>query len=331
MKKTIRKRLRLAGICVAVLLVGIGIWQHHLIWVLMCNWFQETSHLPDSTAWSGGTSLERIAYAGESENQYLDLYLPDSEEPLPLLFLIHGGGFIGNDSQSRQAQFMFRYFRDHGFACASVNYRLAQEAPYPAAVEDVRSALHYLAEHHEEYHLDMERIAVWGESAGGYLAARLAVTEDTVQIRALVDHYGIMDFPSTEGQFMDEGIPRFVRTIANGWMDSYLEGFDSCEEFWTRKVMDAWTEEERQDISAIRHAEKNVNTELKSLILHGDADILVPYDQSFMLHQALMETCGEDRAKLELVHGYPHAGDAFYSDRQLEHVEAFLRSALKMP
>ena len=53
------------------------------------------------------------------------------------------GGFVYNDSQSRQAQLMYRYFRDHGYACASVNYRLAQEAAFPAGVEDVKSAIRF--------------------------------------------------------------------------------------------------------------------------------------------------------------------------------------------
>ena len=47
---------------------------------------------------------------------------------------IHGGGFISNDARSRQANLMIQYFRNHGYACASVNYRLAQEAPFPAAI-----------------------------------------------------------------------------------------------------------------------------------------------------------------------------------------------------
>ncbi len=84
--------------------------------------------------WAGGREMLHIPYAADSASQYLDLYLPDQEGKLPLLILVHGGGFILGDSQSRQTQWMYRYFRKHGFACASVNYRLAQEAPWPAAV-----------------------------------------------------------------------------------------------------------------------------------------------------------------------------------------------------
>ena len=91
-----------------------------------------------------------------------------------------------------------------------------------------------------------------------------------------------------------------------------------------------WSEAEKQEISVIRHAENCVNKDLKSLILHGDADIMVPYEQSYMLRDALTLSCGKGRTNLEILHGFPHAGDAFYSNEQLARVESFLRSALNM-
>ena len=117
---------------------------HEATRVVFHNLFAATEKLDDSTEWSGGTSYEKLAYSDVSENDYMNLYVPDAEEPMPLMVLVHGGGFVYNDCESRQAQFMYRYFRDHGYACASVNYRLAQEASFPAALEDVKAAVRFL-------------------------------------------------------------------------------------------------------------------------------------------------------------------------------------------
>ena len=80
------------------------------------------------------------------------------------------GGFVYNDSQSRQAQLMYRYFRDHGYACASVNYRLAQEAAFPAGVEDVKSAIRFLRANAEKYGYDPERFAIWESQLGVFIS-----------------------------------------------------------------------------------------------------------------------------------------------------------------
>jgi len=141
-------------------------------------WHNATAfNLPMNTdPWTDGQELTRISYAEDSDSQYLDLYLPEGEEKPPLFVLVHGGGFVFGDSQTRQVQWMYRYFRDHGYACATVNYRLAQEAAYPAAVEDVKAAVRFLRANAGVYGYDADKIAIWGESAGGYLATMAAVT-----------------------------------------------------------------------------------------------------------------------------------------------------------
>ena len=324
-----KRTMMIIAVILIILALMIVVF-HHLIWVLWMNWFPEKVTLGDTESWQGGTIYEKLPYADDHESQYLDLYIPDTQGKKPLFLLIHGGGFVGNDSQSRQARLMVNYFRDHGFVCASVNYRLAQEAPYPAAVEDVHLALLYLAEHGEEYGIDVSKVAVWGESAGAYLAAREAVTEKDVPITALVAHYGIYDFTSTKEQFRSEGMPRLVVNIANDWQNGLVGDFDSFEEYWLRKAESEWSEEDKLDQSVLHHAQQSADPSLRSLLLHGDADITVPYDQSYLLRDVLTERCGSDHVTMELIHGYSHASDGFYSDERLSDIEAFLREALDM-
>lgn len=332
---------------VLLVVAMIAVANAKLIWTIGSNLTQPTVPLDESTDWAGGSTYEHIAYAADSDSQYLDLYVPDSDTPAPLFVLVHGGGFVSGDSQTRQAQFMYRYFRDHGFACASTNYRLAGEASFPAAIEDVKAAVRFLGQHGDEYGYDVSKTAIWGESAGGYLAVMTAVsapdafdgvncigeTADShfpqVRISALVDNYGVMDFPAMSPEFEKQGIPKFIRNIANSWLDTGDTGFTSCEELWMNKAFSDWTDEEKQISSVWWHAAqgKSENMGLRTLILHGDADMTVPYAQSVELHRIMAEQYGSENVTLELFHGCSHAGDRFYSPEQLARVEQFIRGS----
>ena len=186
----------LAGAVAAAAVLTAGI-NHKATYAVFKNLTARKLKLDENAPWSGGRIYEHLPYAGDSESQYLDLYIPNIGQDLeqdpeqdsrqdtkpgfekPGLFvMVHGGGFIAGDSQSRQSILMYRYFRDHGYACASINYRLAQEAPFPAGVEDVKAAVRFLQSHADEYGYDASRTAIWGESAGGYLAMTEAFSNE---------------------------------------------------------------------------------------------------------------------------------------------------------
>jgi acetyl esterase/lipase len=102
-----------------------------------------------------------------SNSHALDLYLPaDFPRPLPLIVCIHGGGWVMGDKS------MFPNFLlpNMGYAVASINYRLASEAPFPAQIDDCWSAIDWLIANHKLYGIDETRIGLWGGSAGGHLA-----------------------------------------------------------------------------------------------------------------------------------------------------------------
>lgn len=314
-------------LAVLAILVLLALIHYHLTWTVFCNMFSPKTAIGETLAWEGGR-YERVSY-GESESQYIDLYLPDNTENAPLFVIVHGGGFIANDSQSKQARFMIRYFRDHGFACASVNYRLAAEAPFPAACDDVRDAVHFLDEHAADYGYNAEKIGIFGESAGGYLATREALTESQSDIAALVSYYGAYQMESIEEQFREQGIPQWIRSLANGWANGNLGGYDSCEEYWVRKASADWTQEDRNAVGVQYIAENTAeNPELQAYLLYGTADITVPYAQSIHMAEALSARYGADHVTLEQKDGMIHADDRMYSDEQLQTLEQFLRTAL---
>ncbi|MBQ9033176.1 MAG: alpha/beta hydrolase [Lachnospiraceae bacterium] len=312
--------------------------------------------LDENAAWSGGRVYERVPYAGDSDSQYLDLYIPDggaeTNSAKPRLFvLVHGGGFISNDSQSRQAILMYQYFRDHGYACASVNYRLAQEAPFPAGLEDVKAAVRFLQSHAEDYGYDASRTAIWGESAGGYLAMAEAFSNEkefmgvrylgqdedeaagkfyTGEAAVLIDYYGAADLGATFGgdDWKELEIPQTVINVANSWIDKKaLEGYSSVEAYWLRREFDGMTEEDRKAFDPHYFLDENLGPEKGPavMIVHGDCDITVPYLQSQRLYEHLVRVIGEERTLFLLCRGEGHATDMLYSGDMLAKVDAFIR------
>lgn len=343
-KKKIWKGIGI-GVCGIVLLAAVlAIAFHRAAYAVFRNLTTPVVEIDETAVWTGGTVYENVAYATDSESQYLDLYVPDTAEGTrPKLFvLIHGGGFVSGDSQTKQAQLMYRYFRDQGYACATVNYRLAQEAAFPAGLSDCKAAIRFLRAHGEEYGYDGEQIAVFGESAGGYLAVMCAVTNDeefngipfigqeemgdvSSQVDVLVDYYGHIDQTGAEEDWKALGIPGVVIKIANTWISgSVLQGYESVQSLWFRKNVSEMTEEELAVVDPYTYVRENDLAGLSVWIVHGDCDITVPYLHSERLAEALSEKLGDESVRYHLVPGQGHATDPLYSDQLLGELKDFL-------
>jgi acetyl esterase/lipase len=211
--------------------------------------------------------LPYLEQAGPS--QMLDLYLPVGvKTPLPVVIFIHGGGWIGGDKKDTPSALLAK----NGFASASINYRLASEAKYPAQLEDCLSAVEWVKAHAGEYHLDVNRIAVWGGSAGGHLTALVALSQPSAGIKVACDWCG----------------PANLETIAeqaHGETKLPWSGPDSPLE----RLLGGPVADKR----ALAHAASPVNLVSSSvppfLIMHGDKDDMVPIAQSAELVAALQK------------------------------------------
>jgi len=121
---------------------------------------------------------------GKSAAWKLDLAYPKERglKPRPALVIIHGGGWIEGDKSSFTSLEYWAPgniidFAKLGFVAATINYRMSREAPFPAALEDCKCAVRWLRAHAKDYHVDVNRIGAWGNSAGGHLALLLGMTE----------------------------------------------------------------------------------------------------------------------------------------------------------
>ncbi len=345
-----KKPLKIVLAMLAALLLIVLIWaalNPNVVRMLWINWFW--SRIPlDQGDWYGGETYEHVAYSDISEATYLDLYVPDGE-PKPLFVMIHGGGFFYGDSQTRQAQFMYRYFRDRGYACASVHYRLSSEAQFPAAVDDVKAAVRFLRANADKYGYDADKVVVWGESAGGYLASMVALTNDTqftgtpfigedqltepvsAQVDALVNYYGCIDLDKFAEDFQKEGVPAFVwkgGLLGIQWDIHRVDKTkDTFEDMFIGKPTAEFTPEELAVYSPCTYAKENLpETKLPIYILHGDADITVPLNQS----RRLAETCeaAGGQVTFEIMPNARHADENMFTNETLARVEAWLKDAL---
>ena len=308
--------------------------------------------MDESADWTGGASYEYVPYSDASNADWLHLYVPESSEPMPLAIMVHGGGFILGDADSEQSQRVYRYFRDHGYAAASVNYRLADEAEYPAAIEDVKAAVRFLRANAARYGYDPDRFVILGESAGGYLATMAAVTSDeefmgtpfigedaqepiSAKVSALVDFYGIMDFCMEDADWKADGLPKLVVNLANSWMLGHTGKFSSWMDCWIgRKVIQAQSLEtadaEMKPYLPSTYIAKNFTPDsgFRAIILHGDADITVSMQNSVRLYEAFCGAIGEEKTQFVLYPGYGHAADLFFSEEHMDDIRAYLDQAL---
>lgn len=335
-----------ALLAVVILILLANPYAVHVVW---CNWTAGKVPMDTSNQWDGGETYLRVQYSNVSQTDYLDLYVPDTEEPAPLFVLIHGGGFIAGDSQTRQAQLMYRYFRDHGYACATINYRLAQEAPFPGAVQDCKAAIRFLRANAETFGYNADRIAVFGESAGGYLAMMCGVTSDdefndlpfigedkagtvSAKVDVVVNYYGAMSFQTMQEELKQLNIPQIVYDIGNSWITGeVLQGYEDLESFWSRKNLSEMTAEELATLNPYTYINRNLNenSDLSVWIIHGDCDITVPYLQSQKLHARLTELMGQENVSYRLVPNMGHASDPLYSNSELALLEQFLNERMK--
>ncbi|MDP6443970.1 MAG: alpha/beta hydrolase [Pirellulaceae bacterium] len=121
-----------------------------------------------------------IAYRpGDSKSWRLDLARPKErgDQPRPAVVFIHGGGWRNGDKRTGYFLQGSLDYASQGYVCITINYRLVDEAPFPACLEDCKCAVRWLRAHAEKYNIDPDRIGGYGNSAGAHLVSLLGLVE----------------------------------------------------------------------------------------------------------------------------------------------------------
>jgi acetyl esterase/lipase len=211
----------------------------------------------------------------------LDLYLPhDRPTPVAVLMFIHGGGWVSGMKEGDNLA--LAPYLQMGFAVVNVEYRLAENSPAPAAVEDCRCALHWVMNNAAHYNFDVNRIVVTGGSAGGHLALTTGLltpeagfdrgctppeelrwdkADNTApKVAVIVNWFGITDVADL-----------FSGANAKGYPIEWFGSLPDRDQL-ARRISPVYLV--RKDSPPV-------------ITVHGDKDRLVPYSHAQKLHEAL--------------------------------------------
>lgn len=255
-----------------------------------------------------------MPYDTASNRQKLDVYLPKGEGPFPVIINIHGGGFMSGHKSWEGTTAVVNSAMPRGYAVVSINYRLSDEAIFPAAVEDVFSAIRHIKDNAKLYRLDANRIAAWGASAGGNLAVMAATrgnVEDGTDIQAAITMFAPLAFDHMDEQIAELNL---VRTPVNHPASIYSDYVGA--EVGTREAAGA--------VFAADPMSYITPDDPPVFIQHGLADNHVPPQQSQMLASALIPVIGEENVELKFFEGAGHGGGVFETDENLNKIYNFL-------
>jgi acetyl esterase/lipase len=245
----------------------------------------------------------------------LDLYLPDTAEA-PLVVWVHGGAW-NSGTKASVPKALLQALLQQRMAVASVDFRQASEAKFPAQIHDIKAAIRFLRAKAASYGYRTDKVAIAGSSSGAHLAALVGVTnghphlEGTIgdhlqqssSVQAIVSYFGASNLTTILAQSTPFGVN--VRRPALERLLGALP--DQAPELATLA-------------SPVTHVDA---ADPPMFLLHGDQDPQMPINQSHELHGAYVKFKMD--VHFQVVHGAAHGGEVFYSPEHLRPVVAFLQ------
>jgi len=187
----------------------------------------------------------------------LDAEVPQGPGPFPAAILVHGGGFEAGDKRT-YIKYIFEPLSEGGFVWFSINYRLSPKHRFPAATDDVAEAVRFVRRNASKFKVDVSRIALIGESAGGHLVSYVGVRRPPgAEVAAVVSFYGIHDFVAFSAHYRGDS--------------------EVTERFLGVRRLTAATTGALIAASPIEFADKR---SAPFLMIHGVEDEGVPFEQS---------------------------------------------------
>ncbi len=273
----------------------------------------------------GFTAEYDVKYVPDGDDaQALDIYYPETvaEKPLPLLIWIHGGGWSGGS----KAGMPYLSQLPRGYVAASIEYRFSQKAPFPAQIQDCQAAIRFLRANAKRYSIDPERVGVGGASAGGHLAALVGTSggkkafpaiggneDQSDRVQAVCDIFGPTNFWTVIKQAEEDKNVKNIFKWNNG--DPYS------------RLIAAKLGEDKAKCDAVSPVQYVSKDNPPFLILHGDHDTLVPYEQSVELNNLLAKAGVE--TTLQKLPGAGHGGASFAMPAVVKLTVAFFDKHLK--
>jgi acetyl esterase/lipase len=256
--------------------------------------------------------VRRALPNGKSLDLSMDIQMPDMPKRRPLVIYVTGGGFM--QAPKEAALNLRTYVAEAGFVVASIEYRTVRDrANYRDGIADVKSAIRYLRANAVKYGIDPAQVAVWGESAGGYLAAMVGVTngiksfdmgndlEQSSDVQAVVDKFGASDLSKLASDFDQRA--KDANDAPGNPIARYIGVVPETRLLDTRIATTA-----ANPLTYVKAAHPPF------LFFHGSRDRLISPSQTLILHNALTAAGGQSvRYVLE---GADHGDLSFLGDTE---------------
>lgn len=239
-------------------------------------------------------------------------------EKYPLLIYVQGSAWHKQDVYHNVPQ--FGYISRKGYVVAIVQYRESDLAPFPAQVQDAKTAIRFLRKHADEYHIDPQNVFIWGGSSGGHVALLTGFSQNvkeldsdlyleySTDVNGIIDFYGVVDIT------MEDGFPTTPNHQQSDSPEGYLLGQVNVLEHL----------EEAKKTNPITYLDHDVPP---VLMMHGTKDRLVSFQHSIKLYKALKER--HQDVTFYRIKNADHGGPAFYTDQVLDIVIDFMNQHLK--
>lgn len=260
--------------------------------------------------------IEQVEYSRPDDKPLLlDVIRPEkASAPTPVIVFVHGGGWKNGSRKSGHKN--AAWLAEEGFAVVTIDYRLTDVAEWPAQINDCYEAVRWVRRNAAKYNFDPDRIAAWGTSAGGHLAALMGTrpypgTEDvSSRVQAVCDWFGPTDLLTMPPNM-----------VANGRTEEQVANSNGA------KLLGVTVKDDSalaNDASGLFHASPG---DPPFLIMHGSEDPAVPLKQGTLLHDKLLRY--NVATQLHVVKGAGHGGKLFQADQSRQVVRAFFTKHLK--
>jgi len=274
---------------------------------------------PNVTVDGGIKITHDVFYTPDNDpSRSLDIYQPEKalDHPLPLIILIHGGGWAGGD----KGGFGGQGFVHRGYAAASIDYRLSKQATWPAQAIDCKAAVRWLRAHAAQYGFDTKRFVVCGHSAGGHLVAFLAASNGVKKFDAGENLNVSSD---VQASICLSGVTDLVaRVLAPGFEWDQKETSDESMMLGGAVLLNKDTAMDASPVTWVSKKSAPV------LFEAGTEDNLVPFAQVDEMVQVLKKAGIYSEAYI--MKGVGHGGNEYLNLEHLNLIDTFLAHVLKM-
>ena len=287
--------------------------------IILITFTAQAQQAPDNSNLSASYSkISDLNYAVAGDyHLLLDVYLPKDAINPPLIVYIHGGAWRSGSKDSVPIMPLI----EDGFALASVEFRMSEQAMFPAQMHDLKAAIRFLRGNAKQLGYNANKIGVLGSSSGGHLAALMGVSngdaalegelgeyrDQSSAVQAVVSYFGASNLTS----ILDQSTP-FGLNVRVPALDLFIGGQPADQTELARLA------------SPVFHVDAD---SAPLFMLHGDQDPQMPINQSHELHSAYKQHGVP--VQFEVVHGSAHGGAAFYDASNNALVSAFLNTYLR--